>query len=171
MGLDCVEVRESPIHGVGVFATRPFRQGERIRLVHELRVVDGEHPLRRELGEYEHHQDYYPDRTVLLGFPDRHFNHACEPNAYDRWDQRGGREKVALRPIAAGEEITSDYCINSWGDTVWTCNCEAPTCRRTISADFFALPVDLQLRYLPLVADWYERAFPEPMQALRRLAS
>jgi hypothetical protein len=61
----------------------------------------------------------------------------------------------ALYDIAADEEITYDYCINSGGNTVWTCNCGSARCRQTIHSDFFHLPLALQLEYLPLLDEWF----------------
>lgn len=88
--------------------------------------------------------------------PERHINHSCDPNVYVR-TAGGVRLVVALRPIAAGEEIAYDYCINSSGDTVWNCTCGAARCRRVVHSDFFHLPFDLQREYLPLLDEWFRR--------------
>jgi hypothetical protein len=64
---------------------------------------------------------------------------------------------IARREIAAGEEITYDYSINSSGDTIWLCRCDAGRCRREIHSDFFHLPVEFQREYLPLLDDWFRK--------------
>src|SRR5574342_14742 len=106
-----VEVRSSLIEGLGVFALRPFRSGQLIRTVNVLREVTAEAPLRPELGERKDHCDYPDGKVVLIGPPDRHLNHSCDPNAWVRYDG-AACQIVARRDIRAGEEITCDYSIN-----------------------------------------------------------
>jgi hypothetical protein len=72
----------------------------------------------------------------------------------------------ALRPISAGEEVTADYCINGFGDTLWQCNCGSARCRKNIHSDFFHLPYELQVEYLPLLDSWYIEEYKEKIQDL-----
>lgn len=84
---------------------------------------------------------------------------------------RGRRPgRVRPRDIAAGEEITHDYCINGFGDTVWQCNCGSARCRRTIHSDFFRLPRELQIEYLPYLTDLYGEVYREQVEKLRQEA-
>lgn len=165
-----VYVSESGIHGVGVFAGRDFAAGETLMSLDDSRVVDEEHPLRPELGEYEYHCDYLEGgKVVLQRSPERHVNSSCDPNTYTR--RRGGEGVVvARRAIRAGEEITSDYIIDCHGGVVWHCNCGSPRCRRVVPSSFFELPVEHQLEYLPLLNDWFVNEHREEVEALRRLA-
>jgi hypothetical protein len=39
---------------------------------------------------------------------------------------------VAIRDVAAGEEITYDYCLYDGGEDEAICNCGAATCRGTM---------------------------------------
>lgn len=71
-----VEVRPSPIHGLGVFAKRPFAAGERILTVDLSRVVTPDAPLDPARGEFEHHCEWMGDTVVLLRSPERHINHS-----------------------------------------------------------------------------------------------
>jgi hypothetical protein len=80
------------------------------------------------------------------------------------------RYVFALRDVPAGQEITGDYCINSAGDTVWECRCGSPRCRRQIHSDFFHLPYELQIEYLPLLDDWYLQEYQEKVTGLLRSA-
>ncbi len=145
----------SPIHGTGVFAARALAPGETVLIIDDSRVVDAAHPLRPELGEFDYHCDYLAGgKVVLMPSPERHINHSCDPNSYVK-TRLGLRHVLARRPIAAGDEITSDYLINCHGGTVWQCRCGAARCRRTIVSSFFDLPLDLQLEYLPLLDDWF----------------
>lgn len=64
-------------------------------------------------------------------------NHSCEPNA----GLRGQIILVAMRPIAAGEEVCFDYamCDSSPYDE-FQCGCGLPTCRGTITGNDWKLP-------------------------------
>ena len=153
-----VEVRASPIEGLGVFAARAFRKGERIRRINVVREVTAEAPLRADLGERQDHCDYPDGRVVLLGFPDRHTNHSCDPTAWVLYEGQGeGAWLVARRDLAPGDEITCDYSINVTGGSTWPCHCGAARCRGEVTGDFFRLPVEIQLEYRPLLADWFTR--------------
>ena len=166
--MENVIVKESQIHGLGVFAAREFRQGERILVGDESRVVTSDNPLQPDRGEYDYHCDYLAGgKVVLLGWPERHINHSCDPNAYVRRID-GVRYTCARRNITAGEEITHDYCINGFGDEVWQCNCGCARCRKTIHSDFFHLPLELQIEYLPLLNDWYVEEYRDKVEALER---
>lgn len=63
--------------------------------------------------------------------PTNFLNHSCDPNAgYD-----GADAIVALRPIAAGEEIRMDYGTFSFSfDHEFTCGCGAASCRGKVTA-------------------------------------
>lgn len=165
-----VRVQQSPIAGLGMFATRPFRAGERILRRNHLREITAEVPLRADLGERpEHTDDIAGGRLVLLGYPDRHFNHRCDPNAYVHVID-GVHYIYARREIAPGEEITNDYAINGPGGAGLPCRCRAARCRGEAHSDFFRLPVDIQLEYLPLLADWFVAERRERINALRMIA-
>jgi hypothetical protein len=162
-----IEVRGSDIQGVGVFVTRDFAPGETILVIDDSRVVDAEHPLRPELGEYAHHCDYLAGgRVVLMPPPERHINSSCDPSAYVRW--AGGRRQVlARRALRAGEEVTYDYIIDCHGGDVWQCRCGVARCRGTIVSSFFELPRAIQREYLPLLSDWFIQEHAELVRALR----
>jgi SET domain-containing protein len=166
-----VDVRESPIEGLGVFAARAFQAGERIRRVNIVREVTEDAPIREELGERVEHCAYPRGKVVLWGFPDRHVNHSCDPNAYEAYEG-DAIYIVARRPIAAGEEITFDYLVNNSGGGSWPCNCGSPRCIGDTAADgFFGLPEPRQIEYLPLLADWFVAMHRDRIEALRQRAS
>ena len=160
-----VEIKTSSIEGLGLFAAQPFFAGQRIRQINVVREITPASPLREELGERADHCDYPDGKIVLLGPPDRHVNHSCDPNAYVLYE--GHRSVlVARRDIAAGEEITSDYNINITGGTAWSCHCGAARCTGTTVGDFFKLPLDIQREYRPLLAEWFVRAHRDRLKAL-----
>ncbi len=163
-----VYVAESGIHGRGVFAARDFDAGETVLVMDDSRVVDDAHPLRPEQGEFAHHRDYLAGGlTILQGFPERHINSSCDPNAYARRDALGSRV-VARRRIEKGEEVTSDYIIDCHGGEVWRCSCGSARCRVTIVSSFFELPGELQAEYLPLLNEWFVGEHRAEVEALRR---
>jgi SET domain-containing protein len=151
-----VEVKASGIEGLGIFALRSFQPGERMRRINVVREITPEFPLRIDLGERTDHCDYPDGKVVLLGFPDRHVNHSCDPNAYQLFDGSSSF-LVARRLIAPGEEITVDYNINITAGTSWPCHCGAMRCRRVVAGDFFLLPREWQREYRPLLAEWFIR--------------
>jgi SET domain-containing protein len=160
-------VKESGIHGLGVFATRSFHEGERIRRVNIVREVTPDSPIREELGERTDYCSYPDGKVVLWGFPDRHVNHSCDPNAYERYEGDSSY-LVARREIAAGEEITCDYNINIANGTAWPCKCGAGRCRGEVAGDFFRLPMQWQREYRSLLADWFVRRHRERLSVLDR---
>lgn len=167
-----VYVSASEIHGVGVFASRDFAEGETVLVMDDSRIVDDEHPLRPELGEVEHHCDYLEGGKVILqGRPERHINSSCDPNVYARRREGEPSRVVARRAIRAGEELTSDYIIDCHGGIVWRCNCRSARCRRTIVSSFFDLPPELQREYLPLLNDWFVAEHREQVEALKAVNS
>lgn len=148
-----VEVRSSVINGLGVFAQKAFRAGSIVLEIDDSRIVDELRPLKP--NEDSRHCDYLQDcKVILMQIPERHINHSCDPNTYTKTID-GKRLVFALRDINIGEEITYDYCINSSGDIVWECHCNASRCRHTIHSDFFHLPIEIQLEYLPLLDGWF----------------
>lgn len=165
-----VEVRESEIEGLGVFALRTFTPGETVLTLDTSRVVDNEHPLRAELGEVDSHSTVLGgDTVVLLPAPERHLNHSCDPSAALR--TVGGEVRViARRRIWKDEEVTLDYLVNTHGGTRWECRCGAARCRGLLEASFFDLPVALQLAYLPLLEPWFVERHADQVHALEEQA-
>lgn len=160
---------KSEVHGIGVFASRPFAAGETVLVIDDSRVVDADHPLRPEKGEREIHCDYLADgKVVLMQFPERHINSSCDPNTYVRTIE-GTRHVLALRKIAAGEEITYDYIVNCHGGAVWECSCGSERCRKTIVSSFFELAGPLQREYLPLLDEWFVEEHRERVEMLRSM--
>lgn len=78
-----LEVRNSPIHGKGVFTTSFFLKHSVICKVNIVREITEQHPLNPEKGELHHHCQWYPDGSqALLGEPHCYMNHPCTPNSF-----------------------------------------------------------------------------------------
>lgn len=161
-----VEVRPSGIEGLGLFARRGFEAGERIRAINVVREITPDAPLRPELGERGDHCDYPDGKVVLVGYPDRHVNHSCDPNAWVEYGRQGAA-LLARRTILPGAEITCDYQINVTGGSRWPCHCGAARCRGEVVGDFFALPAALQAEYRPYLAAWFVSRHGELLAQLR----
>ena len=150
-----IEVRPSPIHGVGVFVNESIRCGEVLHRIDDSRVVDDEHPLRPESGEDPVHCDWLPDgTTVLMQEPARCLNHSCSPNVYV-YSVNRIRYILAMRDIEESEELLFDYSIGFIDGDVLHCRCGAANCRGQHESDFFCLPADRQLQYLPFLDPWF----------------
>jgi hypothetical protein len=81
-GFDTLDIRPSPIAGVGMFATRDIADGE---LIAPARLGD----MRTPAGRY--------------------INHSCLPNCVFVPHANGNLDLHAARAIQSGEEITIDY--------------------------------------------------------------
>ena len=69
-------------------------------------------------------------------------NHSCSPNCA----VHGERDLVAIRNIAAGEELTFDYSTNvGWDGYLMVCSCGSKACRGTVTS------------YQRLGGEWKER--------------
>ena len=162
-----VFVAESGIHGLGLFAKRDFAKGELVLPIDDSRVVDEDHPLRPEFGEYEYCCDYLArDTVVLMRSPECRINSSCDPNTYVK-TINGSRYVIARKFIESGDEITYDYIINFHGGEVWQCHCGAPRCRGFVAASFFDLPLESQLEYLALLDEWFVSEHCERVGLLR----
>ena len=160
-------VSASRIEGQGVFAERPFLEGQPVLEIDDSRIVDEHHPLAPR--DDARHCDYLAGgMVVLMQPPECYINHCCQPNTHVK-TVVGRRLVIALRNITAGDEITYDYCINGSGDTVWTCHCGVERCRHAIHSDFFHLPIELQREYLPLLDVWFREERAAEVQRLRSL--
>lgn len=152
-------VAPSPIAGFGLFTARSFAEGSEVLRVHEPHYFAGakSHAHLTALG-FTHAQIFQVGKDAFIppiGAPDDFTNHCCEPNCGLRaWPD--GFAMIALRDIAAGEELTYDYSTHQEHPLEdMTCGCGAATCRGVVRS-FSKLPKALQRRYLDLgiVADF-----------------
>jgi hypothetical protein len=82
------------------------------------------------------------DRYLDLDEPGRFINHSCSPNAAVVHDTA----LIAIRPIAAEEEIRFDYSTTISDGWTMACRCGAAECRGLVVA-FQLLPESLRRRY------------------------
>ena len=140
-------MRESPIHGRGLFAREPFAADEVVCVkggyVFDRAALKGM-PGWYGAAEIQVAEDLFigplaeEEREGSMIFS----NHSCEPNV----GVRGEITFVALRDIAAGEELTHDWATTDDDEYELDCRCGAPTCRGVITGRDWRRP-DLQEKY------------------------
>ena len=142
------EVRESKIHGRGLFATADIAKDEIV-------AVKGGHIVNREtlrekvtphLGPVEIQID---EDLFIAPVTEKeregsmlYSNHSCNPNL----GMRGEITFVAMRDIRTGEELTHDWAMTDDDDYSVECKCGAPNCRKILTGKDWQRP-DLQKRY------------------------
>jgi uncharacterized protein len=143
--------QSSVTHGSGIFARGDIRKDERLAIFGgKIMLIDEMYQLPREMQRYTMQIE---ERFVLGPASDRaedtdFFNHSCDPNC----GFSGQVFLVAMRDIAAGEEITFDYAMtvseSVGSDMVFRmdCVCGSSRCRKTITEQDWQLP-ELQDRY------------------------
>jgi SET domain-containing protein len=147
-------IRNSPIHGRGLFAVEEFQPGEIV-------CVKGGYIFNRqklaeispvlEAAEIQIADDLFigplhsEEREGGMIFS----NHSCDPNI----GVQGQIVFVALRQIASGEELTHDWATTDDDDYILACRCGAANCRRVITGKDWQRP-DLQEKYRAIFS-WY----------------
>jgi hypothetical protein len=141
------QVRESKIHGRGLFATTEIAKDEIV-------AVKGGHIISREelreitprLGpvEIQIDEDLFiaPTTEEEREGSMLYSNHSCNPNL----GMRGEITFIAMRDIRAGEELTHDWAMTDDNDYSIECKCGAPNCRKILTGKDWQR-ADLQTRY------------------------
>lgn len=161
-----VIVRESPIQGKGVYATVDIKNGEVILDIDDSHVVNDPTTLTYEQNEYD--CDYLADGTVILmQEPEKYINHSCDPSTYVK-TINGVRKVLAMHDIKTGDEITYDYSINGDNEGTFDCKCGSKNCRKVYNGNFFKLPMELQLKYLPYLDDWFIKEHSMEIEKLKQ---
>ena len=142
------EVRESKIHGRGLFAIAHIDKDEIVavkggHIVNEKTLREKITPV---LGPVEIQID---DDLFIAPVSEEerelsmlYLNHSCDPNL----GMRGEITFVAMRDIRAGEELTHDWAMTDDDDYSIECNCGVSDCRKTLTGKDWQRP-DLQKRY------------------------
>jgi SET domain-containing protein len=142
------EVRESKIHGRGLFATADIAK-------YEIVAVKGGHIVDRKtlreritprLGpvEIQIGEDLFiapvtdEERELSMLYS----NHSCNPNL----GMRGEITFVAMRDIRVGEEVTHDWAMTDDDEYSVECECGAANCRKFLTGKDWRKP-ELQKRY------------------------
>ncbi len=129
--------------GYGLFAHTPIKTGELLVVwggtvvhTHDLQELEVENI---KIVQIEDDLYLVSDRNG----PGDYINHCCDPNG----GIRGTVSVVALRDIAADEEVCYDYAMTESSDYEnFDCSCGAPNCRGHVTGDDWQRP-DLQEHY------------------------
>ncbi len=144
----------SGIAGRGLRAVEPIRRGDVV-------AVKGGHVVTtdelRALPERLQNSDVQITDDLHLVAPAEEeyeavmlfLNHSCEPNV----GFAGNVVLVAMRDIAAGEELTTDYAMFDDYDGSMDCACGSAACRQRIDGRDW-MRADLQARYRGYFS-WY----------------
>ncbi len=142
-GKSLIRVKNSPIHGRGVFATAAIKKGTAIV------EYSGEHITHDTANERYGSRDNGHEHTFLFtidnemvidasvgGNAAKYINHSCDPNC--ETVQYGQRVLVeAIRDIRKDEELTYDYHLQVEKPHTkkklrrYACFCGSPKCRGT----------------------------------------
>lgn len=114
MLLFATELRESLIHGIGVFLLEPVKEGDVIwRFDSRIDRVYSDHELEElppRLRQFLRVYSTLHEKSglwVLCGDNGRHFNHSDTPNTLSQGIAFG--DDTARWDLSAGTELTSDY--------------------------------------------------------------
>src|SRR3989475_5907520 len=140
-------VKESRIHGRGLFARQPVAKGEIVAIKGGYILAASTLPeVERRLGPAE-----IPVADGFFIAPLNELeregamiftNHSCDPNI----GVQGQIVFVAMREIEAGEELTHDWATTDDDSYQMPCNCGTAACRKVITGQDWRRP-ELQRRY------------------------
>ena len=133
------EIRQSPIHGLGVFASRRIRKGTRI-IQYIGEKIDKDESNRRGLELFEESRKTGGASVYIFDLNDdwdldgnkdyndaRLINHSCEPNA-EMINEDDELWLYAMRDILPEEEITFDYGYDIEHFLDHPCRCGKDSC-------------------------------------------
>ena len=141
------EVKDSPIHGKGLFAKIAIAQGE-IVAVKGGYILNAQEQavIEQELGpvEIQLTEDLFiaPVRKEDRDGGMLYSNHSCDPNIAIQ----GQIIFVTMRDIDPGEELTHDWATTDDLDYEMECKCGSSKCRGTITGKDW-MKKDLQEKY------------------------
>lgn len=142
-----------------VVASRAFRAGERLMVLEGVLTAK---PSRYSVQVDEDVHVEVPEQAevdadaTIHRYPWRSLNHACDPNA-----RISGRELLAMRPIARGEEVTFDYETTEW-DMASPFRCGCTRCGGRTIRGFRWLPAAERERRRPWLAAHLLRRMGRP---------
>jgi uncharacterized protein len=140
--LSWLVVRNSSIHGRGVFARRDIPAGTRLIEYVGLPIS------KKKSAELSVKQNRYlftlngaSDLNGKVSWnPARLINHSCEPNCEAQLDQSERIWIFSIKPIAREEELTFNYGYSLEDFMNFPCRCGAPSCTGYMVAEEF-LPI------------------------------
>lgn len=127
MNMRGIIVKKSKTNGLGVFATKDFKKGEVVLRWQSKKILTKEQVDKLSDEEKKYISSYTAGKYIHQVSPDKYVNHSCDPNTEVR-----DNCDVAMRDIKKGEEITSDYSLDSIQLHHFTCNCGSKQCKKYV---------------------------------------
>ena len=129
------EVRDSKIHGRGLFAIADVAKDE-IVAIKGGHIADRK-TLREKIAPVIGPVEIQIDDDLFIAPVSEgeressmlYLNHSCDPNG----GVRGEITFVAMRNISGGEELTHDWAMTDDEDYSMECNCGASDCRKVLT--------------------------------------
>ena len=152
------EVRESKIHGRGLFAIADIGKDEIVALKGG-HIIDRK-TLREEITPRLGAVEIQIDNDLFIApvtddereLSMLYLNHSCDPNL----GVRGEITFLAIRDVRAGEELTHDWAMTDADHYSVECKCGAPNCRKILTGKDWQR-VDLQKRYIGYFSSYLAR--------------
>ncbi len=136
---DLCEVRNSDIHGRGVYAAKDLKQGDRI-IEYVGEKIDKEESERRAWAQHARATEHGEASVYIFTLskkwdidgnfewnPARLINHSCSPNC-ESWIEGKRIFVYATREIKKGEELTFDYGFDIECYEDHPCRCGSKNC-------------------------------------------
>lgn len=150
-------IKESPIHGFGIFACAPIKRGHFIAELRGSRVW-----YQSDIyGQSNRYGDWIGiGKNTWIDPIDefQYLNHSCSPSA----GFKGGRKLklYALHDIKPGEEVTIDYSTTEEDPDYCFENLEpADENYRRFVGPVQSLPVDVYKKYLPFIPNRFKKIY------------
>jgi len=138
--------KESPIHGLGVFATKKIQKNEviaifggRIMHLNDFQKITGKYykGIPIDCFALQVYDNFFLSLDSVNEVEDSDFfNHSCESNA----GIKGQITLVAKREIKPKEEITFDYATTESLFPKFRCYCGSKECRVVVTKDDWKNP-------------------------------
>lgn len=141
------KIKESPIHGKGLFATKAIGNGEIVAIKGGRILSKAEwEALEHELGsaEIQISDQFFiaPANKDEREGSMLYTNHSCNPNI----GIQGQIVFVAMRDIVPGEELTHDWATTDDFEYEIDCHCGSSKCRKKITGKDW-MKKELQEKY------------------------
>lgn len=117
MKTDKVIVKQSNIHGKGVFATRDFKADDIVLQWDKSRLLSVEE-TKKLTNDEKRYINLVDGIYIQMQEPEKYVNHSCNPNTTTKQFS-----DIATRNIKKGEEITSNYNEESPTSVKFKCDC------------------------------------------------
>lgn len=151
---DHLYVSDSSIAGKGIFTSKDIKKGQ-VAFVLKGPLVHFAPRNKEEAINLPNivgiEKDVYIDPVA----PYVYFNHRCEPNLSADED---GVTYIALKDIAANEELTFDYSTSEHSPWEMECGCGSAKCRKVVKS-IENLPPSYFAEYYPYIPPYFQKVY------------